>query len=107
MCDCYLFPSLAAEVFTKTFLQLLTIGTAVIVRFFLWQLIVCFSHHGIVNENEKGHENENSVKPLGCTSQWTSYIVWIQAVSAYEKYITFAFIEFKRAELCFVKILPW
>lgn len=48
-----------------------------------------------------------TAKPLGCNSQWAGYIIWTHAVSAYEKYITFAFIEFKAAELCFVKILPW
>lgn len=43
------------------------------------------------------------MKPLGCSPQWASYIILTQAVSAYEKYITFAFIEFKTATLCFVK----
>lgn len=47
------------------------------------------------------------MKPLGCGSQWASYTIWSQAVAAYEKYITFAFIEFKAAALCFVKSLPW
>lgn len=57
--------------------------------------------------NEKGHEIENFVVPLSCTSQRASYIIGTGAVSAYEKYITFAFYWiFKAAELCSVKILP-
>lgn len=48
---------------------------------------------------KKGHVNENTMKPLGCSSQWASYTIWAQAVAAYEKYITFAFIEFKAAAL--------
>lgn len=72
-----------------------------------WVCVCLFLSSWHWEANEKGHVNENSLKPLGCTSQWASYIIWSRAVSAYEKYITFALIEFKAAELCFVKILPW
>lgn len=104
--DCNLFRSLGAKVSFKRLFHPLTVRAAAIVGFFSRRLLIlCFS---LCKPNEKkGHANENSVKPLGCSPQWASYIILTQAVSVYEKYIAFAFIEFKAATLCFVKSLPW
>ena len=46
---------------------------------------------------------KKDMQVLGFRSQRTGFIIQTQALSAYEKYITFAFIELKAAKLCFVR----
>lgn len=60
-----------------------------------WVFLPLFCHYNIANRMKKDMKMKTA-KPLGCSSQWASYIIWTRAVSAYEKYIAFAFIEFEQ-----------
>lgn len=66
-------------------------------------LCLCFRHHTVATKWKKNMKMKNSLN-LFRLDLSVGQLYSLEAVPAYLKYIPFPFIEFKAAEVCFVKI---